>query len=88
MYCHHHLTQVWRNWSLAKWEIISKLAEHFFDFGKIGDYVPPNFSVGLGKLEVVDVGNYPRSYEVAKLLLKQSLGAKLEIISKLAKLLF
>ena len=59
----------------------------FFDFGKIGDYVPPNFSIGLGKLEVVDVGNYPRSYEVAKLLLKQSLGAKLEIISKPAKFL-
>jgi hypothetical protein len=47
---------------LAKWEIISELAEHFFfDFGKIGDYVPPNFSVSLGKLEVVDIGNYRRS---------------------------
>lgn len=53
--------------SLAKLEIgemgdyLRTRRTFFFDFGKIGDYVPPNFSVSLGKLEVVDIGNYRRS---------------------------
>ena len=87
MYCHHHLTQVWRNWSLAKWEIISKLAEHFFWLWQNWRLCPAKLLRRFGEIGGCGCWKLSRSYEVAKLLLKQSLGAKLEIISKPAKFL-
>ena len=122
MYCHHHLTQVWRNWSLAKWEIISKLAEHFFwlwqnwrlcpakllrRFGEIGGCGCWKLSPKLRSCQTTvetefggEIGDYLQTRQIfdevdwpkwRSIIFKPRTWlslAKLEIISKLAKLLF